>query len=65
MEARRRSAPDYRQLLDMHCGDRLRGIDPLGGGIMLDLILDLFGAIALFGQVAIFLAYGQIEGGSI
>lgn len=32
---------------------------------MLDLMLDVFGAVALFGQVAFFLVYGQIEGGSI
>ena len=54
-----------RQLLDMNRGDWPRGPDHLGDGIMLDLVLDLFGAVALFGQVALFLVYGQIEEGSI
>jgi hypothetical protein len=60
MEAQRSATPHSRHLLEPT--ERLwPRAQPPGGRIMLDVILDCFGALLLLGQAVWILAKGEIE----
>lgn len=61
MEAQRTCGPHSSLSPGTHPSFRVR-VKPPGERVMLDVILDSFGVLLLFGQAALFLAQGQIEG---